>query len=230
MNRFFNAVFSIRYLAVIAVTGAFLGATLMLLLGATDVVRAYLIFFGLEEPEGAVEAGQGAMIQLVASVDHFLFASILMIFGLGLYALFYGGSHDRGQHSAEKHEGKPKRPSWNHVKNLGGMDEMLLKVIIMLLSVSFLEFVLRAGMGALSWTVLVTPIAVVALGLSLKWMSVSTSEDEEIEIRRETMKAKQEQFHSSLDELERLAALHQQGVLDDVEFGKMKAQLLHAQT
>ncbi len=73
MNRYFTALFSIRNLAVVAVTGPFVGAILMLLLGITDVVNAYLIFFGVEEPDGAIESGEAAMITLVASVDHFLF-------------------------------------------------------------------------------------------------------------------------------------------------------------
>ena len=70
MNKFFTALFSIRYLAVVAVIGPFLGAVLMLLLGATDVFNAYLIFFGAREVEGASEAGEAAMIMLVASLDH----------------------------------------------------------------------------------------------------------------------------------------------------------------
>ena len=88
MNKLFSAVFNLRYMAVLAVIAPFFGAVLMLLLGTKDTVEAYLIFFGLEEPEGAIAAGEAAMIQLVASIDHFLFAAILMIFAIGLYALF----------------------------------------------------------------------------------------------------------------------------------------------
>ena len=125
MNKFFTAVFSIRYLAVLAVLGPFLGAVLMLLLATTDVINAYLIFFGVKPPDGEVEAGEAAMITLVASLDHFLFATILMIFGVGLYSLFFGSARSGKYHSAHQ-----KQMAWNHLKNLGGMDEMLLKVII----------------------------------------------------------------------------------------------------
>ena len=71
------------------------------------------------------------------------------------------------------------------MKEMGGMDEMLLKVIIMLLSVSFLEFALTAGFGSLEWTDLVIPGAIVALALALRWMSsaAETAEEEKI-IRR----------------------------------------------
>lgn len=221
MNRFFSALFKIHYLAVIAVIGPFLGAVLMLLLGATDVVNAYMIFFGAKPPEGEVEAGEAAMITLVASVDHFLFATILMVFGVGIYALIFGGS--RSGHGQSGHQ---KHMSWNHLKNLGGMDEMLLKVIIMLLSVSFLEFVLLAGMGKLEWPNLVIPVAVIALGLCLKWMSSSADSAEELDMKRDSMATDPARIHVSLDDLERLAALHQQGVLDDAEFAEMKTALL----
>ena len=226
MNKYFTALFSIHNLAVVAVTGPFVGAVLMLLLGITDVVNAYLIFFGAREPEGAVESGEAAMITLVASVDHFLFATILMIFGVGIYALIFGSSRGDGQHSAHD-----KHMSWNHLKNLGGMDEMLLKVIIMLLSVSYLEFVLSAGMGNLGWTYLIVPLAIVALGLCLRWMGASSEATEQNDMRREELEVKSlqsqvTQLNASMDELERVVALHEKGILDKDEFVEVKARLL----
>jgi uncharacterized membrane protein YqhA len=168
MRKFFNAVFSLHYVAILAVIAPFFGAVLMLLFGAQNTIEAYLLFFGFEEPEGAIEAGEMAMIKLVASIDHFLFAAILMIFAIGLYNLFFrGGSMGN----------RRKTPSWNHLKEMGGMDEMLLKVIIMLLAVSFLEHTLTEGFGTLKWTDLVIPGAIIGLALALKWMSAATADD-----------------------------------------------------
>jgi uncharacterized membrane protein YqhA len=237
MNRYFTALSSLRYLAVVAVTGAFLGSALMFLLGATDVVNAYLTFFGSKAPDGELEAGEASMIILVASVDHFLFATILMIFGIGIYALIFGtgapSSHGQNGHGHKSgsHNTSHKLSSWNHLKNLGGMDEMLLKVIIMLLSVSFLEFVLHAGMGSLDWTSLVIPAAVLALGLCLRWMGASSDATEDNEMRRDeldvkALQAQSTQISAALDELERLVALHEKEVLDDAEFASMRAKLV----
>ena len=97
MTKFFSSVFSIRYLAILAIVAPFFGAALMFLFGTLNTVEAYLIFFGLEETEGAVEAGEEAMIKLVASIDHFLFATILVIFAIGLYSLFFRTSSSDGQ-------------------------------------------------------------------------------------------------------------------------------------
>jgi len=213
MSKILNAIFSLRYLAILAIVAPFFGAALMFLFGALNTIEAYLIFFGLTESEGAVEPGEEAMITLVASIDHFLFATILMIFAIGLYTLFFRtSSHDGKEHAAVR------KASWKQVKNLGGMDEMLLKVIIMLLAVAFLEFMLNAGLGSLDWPVLVVPVTIIALALGLRWMSADGDDDDE--------KGKVELQGVKLDDLERLAALHRKGAITDEEFEKTKKEFL----
>jgi len=216
MKKLFSAVFSLHYLAVLAVIAPFFGAVLMLLLGTRDTIEAYLLFFGVVEPEGAVASGEAAMIQLVASIDHFLFAAILMIFAIGLYALFLRSTSRRSGK-----DGDNKTPSWKRLKNMGGMDEMLLKVIIMLLAVSFLEYMLTEGIGSLSWEVLVVPLTIVALAIGLKWMSAAAEEEQ----KEEQSVAEAAPQNEYIDGLERLANLHQQGALTDAEFENAKANL-----
>jgi uncharacterized membrane protein YqhA len=213
MNKLLNAVFNLRYAAVLAVIAPFVGAVLMMLLGTRDTIEAYLIFFGFEEPEGAVEAGEAAMIKLVASVDHFLFGTILIIFAIGLYKLLF-----RVSSGSKKGHNSRKTPSWKEVKNLGGMDEMLLKVIIMLLAVAFLEFMLNAGLGSLDWPVMVVPLTIIALAIGLRWMS---QEGDGSEVKKE----KVELQVAKLDELERLADLHERGAITDAEFESAKEKL-----
>lgn len=185
----------------------------MFLFGALNTVEAYMLFFGLQEPEGAVKPGEAAMVELVASIDHFLFATILVIFSLGLYALFFRTSSSGGEE-----EKQAKHPSWKQIKNLGGMDEMLLKVIIMLLSVAFLEFMLSAGLGALDWTVLVIPITIIALAIALKWMSADSEE--------ETKKDETNLKIDKLRELEKLAALWKELAITDTEYEETKKKLM----
>ena len=217
MTKFFNTVFNMRYVAILAVVVPFFGAALMFLLGTLDTVNAYLIFFGLEEAEGTVDAGEAAMVKLVASVDHFLFATILIIFALGLYFfLFRPAAHSGGEKSHKKHL------SWNQLKNLGGMDEMLLKVIIMLLAVAFLEFMLTSGLGNLDWPVLVVPLTIIALALGLRWMQAGGEETDLLAATPESAPAKE----AYLDELERLSELQDQGVISEDEFTARKKQIL----
>ena len=157
------------------------------------------------------------MIKLVASIDHFLFSAILMIFAIGLYFLFFRSASHRNS------EDDPKKTlSWKHLKNMGGMDEMLLKVIIMLLAVSFLEFMLNTGISNLDWTVLVMPLTIIALALGLRWMSAASEEGEREESQTA---AKTDESKSTLGELERLADLHERGSITDSEFDKAKTEL-----
>ena len=217
MIRLVNAVFSLHYVAILAVIAPFFGAVLMLLLGTKDTIEAYLLFFGLEEPEGAVEAGEAAMIRLVASIDHFLFSAILMIFAIGLYTLFF-----RSTSRSKGNDDQIKIPSWKHLKNMGGMDEMLLKVIIMLLAVSFLEFMLNTGIDNLDWTVLVMPLTIIALALGLRWMSAASEEEKQEKAQAADKTAEPK---PTLDELERLADLRERGAITDSEFDKAKTEL-----
>jgi uncharacterized membrane protein YqhA len=218
VTKLLNAIFNLRYLAILAIVAPFFGAALMFLLGTLDTVNAYRIFFGQIEPEGAIEAGEAAMVKLVASVDHFLFASILIIFAVGLYALFFRTSAGSEGQSSHK-----KRLSWSQLKNLGGMDEMLLKVIIMLLAVAFLEFMLTSGMSTLSWTVLVVPLTIIALAISLKWMQAGAEEIDLLAEQPGSSPAKE----AYLDELERLSDLFDQGVITEEEFAARKKQILN---
>lgn len=213
MNKLLDAIFSLRYIAVLAVIAPFFGMALMMMLGTLDTINAYLVFFGLEEPDGAVEPGEAAMVKLVASIDHFLFGTILVIFAIGLYTfLFQAPSSHKGKN------GSSKPLSWKQVKNLGGMDEMLLKVIIMLLAVAFLEFMLNAGLGELDWPVLVIPLTIVALAIAFRWMS---ADGDDGDAKKE--KAELQVIH--LDELEQLAALHEKGAITDAEFKTAKEKL-----
>ena len=98
------------------------------------------------------------------------------------------------------------------------MDEMLLKVIIMLLAVAFLEFMLNAGLGSLDWPVLVVPLTIIALAIGLRWMS---QEGDGSEVKKE----KVELQVAKLDELERLADLHERGAITDAEFESAKGKL-----
>ena len=102
---------------------------------------------------------------------------------------------------------------------MGGMDEMLLKVIIMLLAVSFLEFMLTSGLDNLNWTVLVVPLTIIALALGLRWMSAASDEEE---LQEAQTAAKTVGQKPTLDELERWADLYERGAITDAEFEEAK--------
>jgi hypothetical protein len=99
---------------------------------------------------------------------------------------------------------------------------MLLKVIIMLLSVSFLEFMLNSGMGNLNWTSLVVPLTIIALAIGLRWMTSASKEEEQEDKKPSEIISLQGDY---LDAVERLADLHDRGALTDAEFEDAKDNL-----
>lgn len=221
MNRLFNAIYSLRYLAILAVIAPFLGSVLMLISGAQNTIEAYLLYFGLENTDSAIGAGEAAMIKLVAAIDHFIFAAILMIFAVGLYTLFFRSNSQTADNESREDGASTHSPSWKHLRNLGGMDEMLLKVIIMLLAVSFLEYMLVSGIATLQWTALVVPVTIIALAIGLRWMSASSKEISNVEQPTENLSTPE----TYLQTLERLADLHDRGVITDAELERAKLKL-----
>ena len=97
---------------------------------------------------------------------------------------------------------------------------MLLKVMIMLLSLAFLEFMLNAGLGNLSWSALVVPLTIIALAFGLKLIKSESGDIDEEKDKAELQGIK-------LDDLERLATLHKEGIVTDAEFEHIKKELLH---
>ena len=159
---------NLRWIGMIAVISSILGSFLMFLVGAVDTFKAAKIYLGdakLQIVGGEKLAGVDVMVKLVAALDSFLFALILFYFAFGIYCLFI-----RSGVSTEKEQDSIKKlPRWLQVDNLGQLKKTLLEVIIVLLAVLFLKDVLYLqSSGELPWTVLITPITVVAIALVLK--------------------------------------------------------------
>ena len=69
------------------------------------------------------------------------------------------------------------------------------------------------------------------MGLCLRWMGASSDATEQNDMRREELEVKSlqaevTQLNASLDELERLVALHEKGILDEAEFAKLRTQVV----
>lgn len=155
--RFF---FQIRYMAIIAVISALVGALLLFLVGGWRTVEAFLIVLGLIDAIGQ-ESSQTAVIFIIESLDNFLLGFVLLYFAYSTYFLFIAEKM-----SSEAKE-KVDMPDWLKVEDLGHMKRVLLEVILVLLAVFFLKLIIVEE-DALEWTVLIIPATIVAIALSLK--------------------------------------------------------------
>ena len=128
-----TAIFHIRFVSLLAVIAAMLGALLMFLSGSLDTFLAYRVFFGFLELQFASTVSVEAAVYLLAALDHFLFGLVLLYFGYGIYFLFI-------KHEAEEVIGENvKMPSWLKVQSLGQMKKTMLEVIVVLLAVQFFK-------------------------------------------------------------------------------------------
>lgn len=128
---FENSLYFSRYLTIFAVIGSIISAIALFVRGSISVVQGLTLFFesfSLSE-EGDYEI---LLATFVSSVDIYLFAMVLIIFGVGIYELFIN-KIDPVERKADA------RPLWLQVSSIDDLKSSLGKVILMVLIVSFFK-------------------------------------------------------------------------------------------
>ena len=149
--KFEDILYYSRYFAFIAVVGAILSSFILFIQGFGLIIKGLVGFF--RDPYERYEA---LFEQLVSSVDVFLFALVLIIFGVGVYELFIANIDP---------EDKPNdtRPTWLKISSVDDLKSSLGKVILMVLIVSFFKHVLE--IDAEMWSP--TALLYLAIGILL---------------------------------------------------------------
>lgn len=130
-RQFEQLLYGSRFLSLIAVVGALLSAVILFIQGIVIIFNGLVTYFmkPMENYEILFE-------KLVSSVDVFLFALALLIFGVGVYELFVS-KIDIVQKNNDN------RPSWLQTPTIDDLKSSLGKVILMVLIVSFFKHVLE---------------------------------------------------------------------------------------
>ena len=149
IQKFENILYYSRYFAFIAVIGAILSSFILFIQGFGLIIKGLVGFF--EDPYEKYEI---LFEKLVSSVDVFLFALVLIIFGVGVYELFIANVDP---------ENKPadSRPTWLKISSVDDLKSSLGKVILMVLIVSFFKHVLE--ITAEMWS----PLALLYLAIGI---------------------------------------------------------------
>ncbi|MCE9613410.1 MAG: YqhA family protein [Lentisphaerae bacterium] len=143
-----------RYMVIFAAVASVIGALLMIGLGCLNIVDAVVACRALSHGLAATDELQiKAIARVIAAVDLFLIATVLLIFGIGLYELFVSKIDE-----AER-DARTSRVLIIH--SLDQLKEKLAKVIVMVLVVSFF----KAALGLHCNTV--TDLVLFALGICL---------------------------------------------------------------
>ncbi len=159
-----ETIFRTRYLSVVAVVFAAIGAILMFLIGAVTTIDGIVTYFGGHEDKAfSSDAALAAMVEIVSSLDQFLLGLVLLVFAYGVYSLWVVADAT----AWEKERSKVHAPDWINITSVTDLKVKLLEVVAVLLAVLFLKGVLLNPQT--TWPDLVVPIAVVLLAVTV-WL------------------------------------------------------------
>lgn len=157
-------VFRTRYLSIVAVIFAALGAVLMFVIGAVTTIDAFITYLGgHKESAFSSDAALVATVELVSSLDQFLLGLVLLVFAYGVYSLWVIADTS----ASTEEETKVHVPDWISVTSVTDLKINLVEVVAVLLAVLFLKGVLENPVT--QWPDLVVPIAVVLLAWTV-WL------------------------------------------------------------
>lgn len=137
VTRYFErGLYFTRFLTLLAVFGSLLSALALFVKGTIIVVDALKLFF-----KNITSPHYEHMLEMfVSSIDVFLFAMVLIIFGIGIYEMFI----TKIDPVLQKVDG---RPSWMHISNVDDLKSSLGKVILMVLIVTFFKHSIEVEYG-----------------------------------------------------------------------------------
>ncbi|MFH1035394.1 MAG: YqhA family protein [Pseudomonadota bacterium] len=132
-EAFETTLFNCRFLTLLAVLGSLLAAMMMFLKGCIEIAQAGRAFYPVLlsfQPSNADD--KAVLLSVIPAVDYFLFATVLLIFSMGIYELFISEIDPASR-------GVRTRPNWLNIKNLDDLKSYIGKVIMMILIVNFFK-------------------------------------------------------------------------------------------
>ncbi len=126
--------FNSRLIVILAVVGSLASSVLMFVRGVMLIWHSAAEFF--HHPMGDPHAGEELSIGLISSVDSFLFATVLLIFAMGIYELFIS-KIDPASRTEDS------RPNWLAIHSLDDLKGAVGKVILMILIVRLFEIAVK---------------------------------------------------------------------------------------
>lgn len=111
-----------RYLIIIAVIGALIAATTLLVFGLAEALK--LVASTVETGEVSRKVAKSLAIEFIEIIDLFLMATVFLIVALGLYELFIST--------------EISLPAWLVIRDLDDLKSKLISVVVVVMAVLFL--------------------------------------------------------------------------------------------
>lgn len=173
-RQFEKLLYSTRYLSIIAVAGSIISSVILFVQGLVIIVEGLIDYFSNVGHESGSARTYELFEQIVSSVDVFLFALVLIIFGVGVYELFV----TQVDPVEQNHD---SRPSWLRISSVDDLKSSLGKVILMVLIVSFFKHVLEFTHWDEAISMLYMSIGIVLISAALYLAHKSNEEPEKEE-------------------------------------------------
>jgi uncharacterized membrane protein YqhA len=176
LERFFErGLWSSRFIVVVAVVASMAAAVAMFFITTVDIWYAIAHVLGYANPDltaaGRKVIHDQTITHVVEAVDGYLLATVMLIFGLGLYELFVSDIDEaRGSHVSSK---------ILVIENLDDLKTRLAKVILMILIVSLFEHALKMEVNA-PQDLVYFGAAIALIGLSLYLTHVAESRQQTV--------------------------------------------------
>ncbi len=166
-----KALWQSRYMIFIAVVAAIVSAFVMIMIGTYDVCMIFKDFmhvFG--DAEAFEHFHHEALSGVVSSLDSYLIATVLLIFGIGLYELFIS--------KIDFAENDVRSSKILVIHTLDELKEKVAKVIIMVLIVTFFEYAIAYDFQDIK-SLLYLSIGILLISVSVYLMHFSHGSGEE---------------------------------------------------
>ncbi len=127
---FESVLFGVRFTTYLAVIGSMIASVVLFVASSLKVWEG--LKFALNYSSSNHSYAKEQVVYFVEAVDGYLFATVLIIFSIGLYELFI----DKVDPVSLKND---SRPNWLRINSIDDLKSSLGKVILMILIVSFFE-------------------------------------------------------------------------------------------
>jgi uncharacterized membrane protein YqhA len=168
-SRLVEALFWVRGLMLLASFGSILCSLLMFIVGFDHLIEATKMFFG---PTGGDKLQEQVTVEVLQSIDAFLFALVFIIFAYGITLGFVFRLSQRFMHDL---------PRWMKIEGIGELKQTLVEVVIVGLIIAFARIAVEQG-RELDWDDLILPIAIFMLAAAMKLIRVGEPHHTEVEL------------------------------------------------
>ena len=131
-NRLEKLLWNVRYVTLLAVTLSIISSIYLMILGSWEILEAIIFYNPLID--SSIQENNEVLFKIISSIDLFIIAIVLLIFGFGVYELFV--SEIDFAHSKFK-------DSPLIIRDLDQLKNKITKVIIIVLIVKFFERILK---------------------------------------------------------------------------------------